>query len=206
MTSTWTKGRAGRKAAKDAMSAEACALIVRATLDKSHLQAVPCLDRMTQGEAVALMLLHGLSITEVAAALGQTEKCTRNIASDYRRRRGITIDAWRATIEHNAVDGRGIRRAPPAPRNTKTEPPRQPVLLAPSPPKPADEPLSDDERAEVMDFVHAIGLATCQNELEKQLGRPVSRAEVEALSDGRQSALMKQAAMREASAHVKGWR
>ena len=50
-----------------------------------------------------------------------------------------------------------------------------------------------------MDFVHAIGLATCQNELEKQLGRPVSRAEVEALSDGRQSALMKQAAMREAT-------
>ena len=195
-----------RKADKDALSPEHCALIVRATLDRHHLQAVPCLDRMTQGEGIALMLTHGLSITEVAAALGQTEKCTRNIASDYRKRRGITIDAWKATIEQNALDGRGIRRAPPAPRTVKPEPPRKPMLLAPSPPPKADEPLSDADLAEVMDFVTSIGIATCQNELEAQLGRPVSRAEVEKLSDDRHSALMGQAAIREATAHIKGWR
>ena len=186
----------GRKKTRDSISPQAVSLITRAALDRHGLHHVLIPATMTQTAACVVLLQHGLAIADVARTLSCSERQVRNGAANWRKRQKMSYDEWQAIIQQNAEARSGVRAG-------RFDPGEVPVRPRPAPPKRPE--ATEEELAEIMQFVTDVGHAAARIELELQLGRPVTWEEIEALPDARVAALLTAGDIRKADDRTR-WR
>lgn len=183
------KRRAGRPKARDSLSPAAVESITRSALDAHGLTGVEAPTRWGVKTGIVLLARQGLDLHEIADRFGVTYNICQVHCSQYRKTHKISLDAWKAEIATNVALRRTGRTS------TTLEP-----LKAPR-----DEPAVPPLDEEMMQFVEDLGAIAVMRELEAQ-GKPMERAQVDALSESAYCRILQDAEVREANKRFYGYK